>query len=84
MDGWASLRLGIRFVPSKNPLHIIRPDGKPFLTFVELGNGWSQNNSESKTIANEPKTIANEQRHWRIFCSATAIALVNYRNRYSS
>ncbi|BAU44477.1 hypothetical protein O77CONTIG1_04318 [Leptolyngbya sp. O-77] len=36
MDGWVSPRLQIRFEPSESSLQIFRPDGQPFLTFVEL------------------------------------------------
>ncbi|QKD84268.1 hypothetical protein HPC62_20665 [Thermoleptolyngbya sichuanensis A183] len=36
MDGWVSPRLQIRFEPSESGLQIFRPDGQPFLTFVEL------------------------------------------------
>jgi Uma2 family endonuclease len=34
-DGWSSPRLGIRFDLSGPELRIIRPDGRPFLTFEE-------------------------------------------------
>jgi Uma2 family endonuclease len=36
MVGWVSPRLQIRFEPSESGLQIFRPDGQPFLTFVEL------------------------------------------------
>lgn len=36
MGGWVSPRLQIRFEPSESGLQIFRPDGQPFLTFVEL------------------------------------------------
>ena len=42
MNGWVSPRLGIRFIPSNDTLQILRPDGKPFLTFVELGQRLEQ------------------------------------------
>jgi Uma2 family endonuclease len=35
LDGWTSPRLGIRFDLSGPELRIIRPDGRPFLTFEE-------------------------------------------------
>lgn len=35
-NGYVSPRLGIRFELSDGNLRIIRPDGKPFLTYVEL------------------------------------------------
>lgn len=36
MAGWVSPRLGIRFELPNNELQIFRPDGQPFLTFLEL------------------------------------------------
>ncbi|WP_088242779.1 Uma2 family endonuclease [Calothrix rhizosoleniae] len=36
MSGWESPRLGIRFQLSDDKLHIYRPDGERFLTYVEL------------------------------------------------
>ena len=36
-DGLVSPRLGVRFdVPTDGPLRVIRPDGRPFLTYHEL------------------------------------------------
>lgn len=36
MDGWVSPRLRIRFVPGAETLEIYRPDGRKFLTTLEL------------------------------------------------
>lgn len=36
MDGWTSPHLGIRFVMGDTELEIYRPDGRKFLTMVEL------------------------------------------------
>ena len=38
MSGYTSPRLGIRFEPGEGPdnLTIVGPDGRPFLTYVEL------------------------------------------------
>jgi Uma2 family endonuclease len=36
MDGWVSPRLGIRFDASTGDLKLYRPDGEPFLSYVEL------------------------------------------------
>lgn len=36
IDGWVSPRLGVRFDLSQGDLVIYRPDGRPFLTYVEL------------------------------------------------
>ncbi|MDJ0598344.1 MAG: Uma2 family endonuclease [Crocosphaera sp.] len=37
INHWVSPRLGIKFVLTSDNLEIYRPDGEPFLTFVELG-----------------------------------------------
>ena len=36
LDGWVSPRLGVRFVFAETELEVIRPDGKRFLSYVEL------------------------------------------------
>lgn len=36
MENWVSPRLGIRFDLSGEVLQVLRPDGKPFLTYVEV------------------------------------------------
>lgn len=36
VDGWLSPRLGVRFALDPQELQIIRPDGRPFLSFVEV------------------------------------------------
>jgi len=36
MNGWISPRLGIRFEAGSGELRLFRPDGQPFVTFVEL------------------------------------------------
>ena len=36
LDGWISPRLGVRFVFAEPELEVIRPDGKRFLSYVEL------------------------------------------------
>jgi Uma2 family endonuclease len=37
MDGWTSPGLGIRFEHNEDQFRLYRPDGRPFLTRVELG-----------------------------------------------
>jgi Uma2 family endonuclease len=36
VDGWTSPRLGVRFELSRQQLQTTKPDGQPFLTFIEL------------------------------------------------
>lgn len=38
MAKWSSVRLGVRFDETGDEMRLIRPDGQPFLTFVELAN----------------------------------------------
>lgn len=42
MTGWVSPRLGIRFELSDGELQIYRPDGQPFLTYLELAQQIEQ------------------------------------------
>ncbi|NLF71041.1 MAG: Uma2 family endonuclease [Candidatus Anammoximicrobium sp.] len=36
VDGWTSPRLGVRFDLSRGELQVLRPDGRPLATYVEL------------------------------------------------
>jgi Uma2 family endonuclease len=36
MNGWVSPRLGIRFELTAETLRLVRPDGEPFVTYLEL------------------------------------------------
>jgi Uma2 family endonuclease len=38
IDGWISPRLGVRFDLSGDELKILRPDGRPLITYVELAS----------------------------------------------
>ncbi len=42
IDGWKSPRLGVRFDLSEEELQIIRPDGRPLITFVEMATEAEQ------------------------------------------
>ncbi len=75
LDGWVSPRLGIRFVPAENPLQIIRPDGKPFLTFVELGQRLEQEQQRAEGA----RQRANEERQR---AEALEELVQRYRDRF--
>jgi len=65
MDGWVSPRLGIRFVMAKEDLEIYGPDGRKFLTSVELERERQQaeqrvQDAESQ-LAQEQQLRAQEQ-----------------------
>jgi Uma2 family endonuclease len=60
IDGWVSPRLGIRFDLSSGDLRIIGPDGRPFLTYVELAE---QSDDERKRAeAERQRADAQQQR----------------------
>ena len=42
IDGWISPRLGVRFDLSGDELQILRPDGRPLITYVELASEAEQ------------------------------------------
>jgi Uma2 family endonuclease len=60
LDGWISPRLGIRFDLSGGELVIYRPDGKPFLTFVELMQ--QRQEVEERAVSAERKVQSAEHR----------------------
>jgi hypothetical protein len=56
MDGWVSPRLGIRFDASTGELKLYRPDGEPFLSYVEL----EQEAREAKQQARQAEQRAEQ------------------------
>ena len=50
VDGWRSPRLGVRFELSSGDLQVLRPDGQPFATYVELAeqNDWERQRAEQE------------------------------------
>ncbi|MBP1466116.1 Uma2 family endonuclease [Candidatus Chloroploca sp. M-50] len=56
VDGWLSPRLGVRFALDPQELQIIRPDGRPFLSFVEV----YQRADEAQQRADEAQQRADE------------------------
>jgi len=57
-NGWTSPRLGIRFDLSGGELVVFRPDGKPFLTFVEL----MQQADQARQQADQARQQADQER----------------------
>jgi Uma2 family endonuclease len=57
MDGWVSPRLGVRFALGAD-LELFYPDGRRFLTFVELG----QLQAETARRAEQERTRAEQER----------------------
>ena len=63
MDGWVSPRLGIRFGVGDD-LEAYYPDGRPFLSFVELGERYEE--AVRQTEAAERQAAAAERRADRL------------------
>ena len=63
MSGWISPRLGIRFDLVNGELHLSRPDGRLFATFVELEQQReeAQRQAERERQAKEEERLAKEQ-----------------------
>ncbi len=58
VNGWVSPRLGIKFEIAENTLKIYRPDGRQFLTPVEL----DQLREQERTRAEQERTRAEQER----------------------
>jgi Uma2 family endonuclease len=59
MNGWISPRLQIRFAQVNGELEIYRPDGRKFLTSVEL----DQLAQQQALLAEQQRLIAREEKH---------------------
>ena len=59
MDGWVSPRLKIRFEIKKDDLHIVRPDGREFLSPLEINQNYE---IERKKVEIERHRVIEEQK----------------------
>jgi hypothetical protein len=57
MNGWRSPRLGIRFDFSDSTLTISYPDGRRFLTFLEIGLQAEQDRQNAETARQENERL---------------------------
>jgi Uma2 family endonuclease len=57
MNGWVSPRLGIRFDLSGDELVIYRPDGRRFLSFVELMQGKEEAERKAERLAERLRAL---------------------------
>jgi Uma2 family endonuclease len=57
MDGWVSPRLGVRFDMSAGELRIFRPDGQPFVTFVELAQRSEAERQRAERLAAQLRAL---------------------------
>lgn len=58
MNGWVSPRLGIRFDLSGEELKLYRPDGEPFLSYVEI----AQRVEQERQRADQERQRADQER----------------------
>ncbi|WP_448336779.1 Uma2 family endonuclease [Chloroflexus aurantiacus] len=74
LDGWVSLRLGITFKRTDRGMQLYWPDGRPFLSFVELqtqaeeerrrAEQERQRAEEERQRAEQERQRAEEERQW--------------------
>jgi sRNA-binding protein len=57
-DGWVSPRLGVRFDLSGGELRVLRPDGRPLVSYVELAEEGEQ---ERQRAEREQQRAEQEQ-----------------------
>ncbi|NLF70705.1 MAG: Uma2 family endonuclease [Candidatus Anammoximicrobium sp.] len=58
VDGWQSPRLGVRFDLSSGNLQVLRPDGKPFATYLEL----AEQSDRERERAEQERQRAEQER----------------------
>jgi Uma2 family endonuclease len=58
MEGWRSPRLGVRFQRSGTALELYRPDGRKFVSYVELAEAEEKERQEKERL----QRIADEER----------------------
>jgi Uma2 family endonuclease len=56
--GWVSPRLGIRFEPSEETLQLFRPDGTPFVSYIEI----SQQLATALEVVEQERQRAEQER----------------------
>ena len=57
LNGWTSPLLGIRFELLPDDMRIIRPDGQPFLTYVELEQRAEQQQQRAERLAERLRAL---------------------------
>jgi Uma2 family endonuclease len=80
MNGWISPRLQIRFAQVNGELEIYRPDGRKFLTSIELdqlAQEQSLRAEQQRLIAREQRQQAEEQRERADRAEAQMLQVVN-------
>ena len=60
MNGWVSPRLAICFDLSSGDLRILRPDGQPFLTYVELAHRQELDHQRAERLAAQLRALGVE------------------------
>ena len=62
MSGWVSPRLGIRFDLSDDELQLYRPDGQPFLSYVEIARRAEQERQRADQAEQRAAQLENRLR----------------------
>jgi Uma2 family endonuclease len=61
MQGWISHRLGIRFEPLADGLRIVRPDGRPFETFIDVARQRDEVTRQRDEVVRQRDELARER-----------------------
>ncbi len=65
LKDWISPRLGIRFQLDRGHLSVIRPDGTPFLTYLELADQRTDARARAQDATDRAEQEANRAEHER-------------------
>lgn len=79
---WVSPRLGIRFDLSGDILRIVRPDGQPFLNFIELDQQVEQERQRAEQERQRAEQERQRAEQERQRADAIAALLQQYRDRF--
>ncbi len=72
LDGWVSLRLGITFQLQPDELRILRPDGQPFLSYLDLE---AQHSLAQQQAEQEQQRAEQKRQHAEQECQEKEVAL---------
>ncbi len=73
MEGWVSPRLGVRFETQQGELHLYRPDGRRFASYVELEQ--ERQYIEQQVEAERQRAEAERQRAERLLAQLRALGI---------
>jgi Uma2 family endonuclease len=61
IGSWISPRLGVRFEMASDGLHLYRPDGEPFKTFIEVQRERRDQEKRASALSEEAELLAHQR-----------------------